>query len=63
MDAPDFITVGGTLWQYPEPRLEKHSFLGWFTAKDGGVKISASSKISQDMVLYAHWLYDGWHEP
>ena len=59
MDAPDFITVGGKLWQYPEPRLEKHSFLGWFTAKDGGVKISASSKISQDMVLYAHWLYDG----
>ena len=59
MDAPDFITVGGKLWQYPEPRRAKHSFLGWFTEKEGGTKVSPSAKITADMTLYAHWLYDG----
>ena len=59
MEAPDYITVGGKLWQYPEPRLAKHSFLGWFTEREGGTKVAPSAKITSDMTLYAHWLYDG----
>ena len=42
----------GTL---PTPTLENHTFLGWFTAADGGTEVTASTTITNGMALYAHW--------
>lgn len=37
------------------PSLDYYTFVGWFTAKDGGNKISVGSIVSSDITLYAHW--------
>ena len=37
------------------PSLDYYTFGGWFTAKDGGNKISVGSIVSSDITLYAHW--------
>jgi uncharacterized repeat protein (TIGR02543 family) len=42
----------GTL---PKPTRTGHKFLGWYTAKSGGSKISATTKISKSCTFHAHW--------
>ena len=44
----------GTL---PEPVYDGYEFLGWYTAKSGGTKITSSSIVQENSVsvLYAHW--------
>ena len=37
------------------PSLDYYTFVGWFTAKDGGDQISAGSIVSDHITLYAHW--------
>lgn len=37
------------------PSLDYYTFVGWFTAKDGGDQIIAGSTVSSDITLYAHW--------
>lgn len=32
-----------------------YSFLGWFTAETGGVKVTANTVIDADTIVYAHW--------
>lgn len=41
----------------PEPVFSKHEFLGWYTEKEGGSKVSATTIMKQDSdhTLYAHW--------
>ena len=41
-DLPDLTRVG-------------YSFVGWYTARSGGIKVSAATKITGDQILYAHW--------
>ena len=60
---------GGTIWRdvemgkpvgtLPSPVRSKHKFLGWYTQRDGGTKISSSTKVTSDVTYYAHWQYDG----
>ena len=38
-----------------DPVREKYKFLGWYTAKDGGMKISEETKVTADVTFYAHW--------
>lgn len=37
------------------PSLDYYTFVGWFTAKDGGDQISVGSIVSDHTPLYAHW--------
>ena len=37
------------------PSLDYYTFVGWFTAKDGGGQISVGSIVSDHTTLYAHW--------
>ena len=37
------------------PSLDYYTFVGWFTAKDGGDQISVGSIVSDHTTLYAHW--------
>jgi uncharacterized repeat protein (TIGR02543 family) len=32
-----------------------YKFLGWYTAKTGGTKITSSTKITKNVTYYAHW--------
>lgn len=42
----------GTL---PSPSRKGYTFTGWYTAKSGGTKVTAKTKISKSQTLYAHW--------
>lgn len=44
----------GTL---PKPTRDGYTFLGWFTAADGGTEVTASTTVTtnKDHTLYAHW--------
>lgn len=42
----------GTL---PFPTRKGYTFTGWYTAKSGGTKVTAETKISRSQTLYAHW--------
>ena len=41
----------------PEPNRDEYSFLGWFTAPDGGVQVTAETIYDTDgpTTYYAHW--------
>lgn len=42
----------GTL---PSPSRKGYTFTGWYTAKNGGTKVTAGTKISKSQTLYTHW--------
>jgi len=48
-----------TVGPLPGPARLNYKFVGWFTAPDGGTKITATTKVTDDVVYYAHWEYDG----
>ncbi|MBE6381992.1 MAG: hypothetical protein E7049_03135 [Lentisphaerae bacterium] len=39
----------------PTPRRQGYGFAGWWTAPNGGTKISSATKISRDTTFYARW--------
>jgi len=39
----------------PTPTRGKYTFLGWYTKKSGGTKVSVSTKVMSDVTYYAHW--------
>jgi len=47
--------AGGKLASLPTPTLTEYTFIGWFTDKEEGVKVSTSTVFDKDSVLYAHW--------
>ncbi len=51
------VTYGGTYGTLPASTRNGYTFQGWYTAKSGGTKVTASSTVSitADQVLYAHW--------
>lgn len=40
----------------PIPTRDGYDFLGWYTAKDGGTKITKDTVSSAHLTLYAHWI-------
>ena len=40
----------------PTPEYSGYYFLGWYTAKTGGTKVTAKTKPSKSMTLFAHWV-------
>lgn len=51
------VTAGGKYDGLPVPVREGYSFEGWFTAANGGKKITSSMTVTltADQTLYAHW--------
>ncbi len=45
----------GVLTTLPTPTRDGYTFDGWFTAKDGGDKVTTETTFSADTTLYAHW--------
>ena len=49
------VTHGETVEALPEVTQEGYTFLGWYTAEEGGSKFTALTPVSEDMTLYPHW--------
>ena len=50
---------GKAIGALPTPTRSKYKFLGWYTAAEGGTRISSAMKVTADVTYYAHWTYDG----
>lgn len=51
------VKKGEKYGELPTPKRNGYTFDGWYTAKEGGTKITPSDKceLTADAVLYAHW--------
>ncbi|MDR3225600.1 MAG: InlB B-repeat-containing protein [Clostridiales Family XIII bacterium] len=51
------VKFGAKLGKLPAPTRPKYHFLGWYTKKSGGKKVTKSTKLSKagTLTLYAHW--------
>lgn len=49
------IVKGNALGTLPTPTRSSYCFLGWYTAKSGGSKISNKTKATKTVTYYAHW--------
>jgi uncharacterized repeat protein (TIGR02543 family) len=52
------VTYGKKYGKLPTPKRAGYKFMGWYTKKSGGTKITAKSKvkITKTQTLYAHWV-------
>jgi len=51
------VTYNSTYGTLPDPIRTGYTFAGWYTAKDGGTKVTSSTTVSNASAhtLYAHW--------
>ena len=50
------VNPGSAVGTLPTPKYTGYYFLGWYTAKTGGTKVTAKTKPSKSVTLYAHWV-------
>ena len=48
-------TKDGKLESLPTPTYDGYDFLGWYTEKDGGEKVTTDTVFTKDTTIYAHW--------
>ena len=53
------VKDGDKVGTLPIPSRENNKFLGWYTELEGGAKITDSTKVTTNIMLHAHWEYDG----
>ena len=49
------VTAGNAIGSLPTPVRQYYTWDGWYTAKVGGTKITASYIPTSNMTLFAHW--------
>ncbi len=51
------VTYGGTYGELPTATRTGYTFAGWYTAVNGGTRVTASTKVmnASNHTLYAHW--------
>ena len=49
------VDYGSKIGSLPTASRSNYSFLGWYTKKNGGTKITASYKVTKNITVYAHW--------
>ena len=49
------VTVAGKLTSLPTPTYDGYDFIGWYTQKDGGEKVTTDTVFAVDSTIYAHW--------
>ena len=58
------VTRGSAPGNLPIPTRDGYSFLGWYTAAEGGTQVMNDTPITQSVIrLYAHWRKDVSHTP
>ena len=53
------MAEGTTVGMLPVPTRTGYTFVGWFTAAEGGEQISAEAKVTSGVTYYAHWTTGG----
>ena len=53
------IPNGTTIGDIPVPTRTGYTFDGWFTAADGGRRVSADTVVTGSVTYYAHWTPNG----
>ena len=48
-------TKDGKLESLPTPTYDGYDFLGWYTQKDGGEKVTTNTVFAENTTIYAHW--------
>ena len=48
-------TKDGKLESLPTPTYDGYTFLGWYTQKDSGNKVTTETVFTADSTIYAHW--------
>ena len=56
------INVGSALGELPEPDKGIYTFLGWYTAKEGGTLVDENTVPDTHTTYYAHWTYEASNE-
>lgn len=46
---------GNKMGKLPSPKRKNYAFLGWYTQKSGGTKITSNTSIKGNGTYYAHW--------
>lgn len=49
------VEKGAALGELPTPTRKGYAFKGWWTAKSGGAKIKATTKVTKSVTYYARW--------
>lgn len=49
------VTFNSAIGTLPTPTYGEYTFLGWYTEKVGGTKVTADTVIASEMTIYAHW--------
>jgi len=58
------ISSGATVTLPEEPIKAGYEFKGWFTELNGkGTEFTSSTKVTEDLVVYAYWKKEGGEEP
>lgn len=53
------VSYGSPYGDLPTPTKSGNTFLGWFTEKDGGTRVSSTTTTgASNITLYAHWKLD-----
>lgn len=53
------VSYGSHYGDLPTPTKSGNTFLGWFTEKDGGTRVSSTTTMgASNVTLYAHWKLD-----
>ena len=53
------VAKDSVIGSLPVPTRDCWTFLGWFTAANGGSKVSESTAVTADVTYYAHWVAEG----
>jgi uncharacterized repeat protein (TIGR02543 family) len=56
------VRAGQSVGELPTPEREgRYAFLGWFTSREGGARVTPSTvMVGYDVTLYAHWEELAW---
>lgn len=49
------VSKGSSVGELPKPARTGYAFLGWFTAAEAGVQVSASTAVTGSVTYYAQW--------
>lgn len=50
-----YVVQNKAIGVLPTTERKKYTFLGWYTQKQGGTRITKDEEIVEDITLYAHW--------
>lgn len=51
------VRAGESMQEPARPERAGHGFMGWFTAAYGGQRVNFNAPITEDMTIYARWIY------